>query len=142
MRSRRLKTIHQGPEKIDKREDVGHWEADYVICKDHQPLLVMHERKTRLTLVSKLSGRGAAETISAMTAQFKKLAKSMRAPMTLDNDLGFALHENLTAMLGMKTYFYDAYASWQKGGVEWANGRLRYWIPKRADLSKYSDEDI
>ena len=135
-------SIHQRPETIDKREDVGHWEADYVICKDHQPLLVMHERKTRITLVSKLSGRGAAETIAALTAKFKKLAKSLRATLTLDNDLGFAMHENLQTMLGMKTYFCDAYASWQKGGVERANGRLRYWIPKRADLSKYSDQDI
>lgn len=135
-------SIHQRPETIGKRQDVGHWEADYVICKDHQPLLVMHERKTRITLVSKLTGRGAAETIAALTAKFKKLGKSLRATVTLDNDLGFAMHEHLQTMLGMKTYFCDAYASWQKGGVERANGRLRYWIPKRADLSKYSDEDI
>jgi hypothetical protein len=31
----------------------------------------------------------------------------------------------------MTTWFCDAYASWQKGGVENANGRLRRWLPRR-----------
>ena len=135
-------SIHERPENVNDRNEIGHWESDYVICKHHQPLLVIHERKTRLTLAMKLTGRSAAETISVLTAQFKKIGKSFRATLTLDNDLGFALHHQLTTMLGIDTYFCDAYASWQKGGVENANGRLRRWIPKGADLSKYSDEDI
>ena len=135
-------SIHDRPEVVEDRGEIGHWEADYMICKNHQPLLVIHERKSRVTIAAKLTGRSAAETISVLTAKFKKLAKGLRASVTFDNDLGFAMHENLQTMLGMKTYFCDAYASWQKGGVENANGRLRYWIPKRADLAKYSDDDI
>lgn len=42
----------------------------------------------------------------------------------------------------MATYFCDAYASWQKGGIENANGRLRRWLPRRTDLNDVSDEDI
>ena len=38
--------------------------------------------------------------------------------------------------------FCDAYASWQKGGVENANGRLRRWLPRQIDIDKVSDEDI
>ena len=34
------------------------------------------------------------------------------------------------------------YASWQKGGVENANGRLRRWLPRQIDIDKVSDEEI
>jgi IS30 family transposase len=36
-------------------------------------------------------------------------------------------------MRAMTTWFCDAYASWQKGGVENANGRLRRWLPRQID---------
>ena len=48
----------------------GHWEADLVICKRSRPVLVLHERKTRITLMTRLAGKTAAETIAAMTAAF------------------------------------------------------------------------
>jgi IS30 family transposase len=34
----------------------------------------------------------------------------------------------------MATWFCDAYASWQKGAVENANGRLRRDLPRDLDL--------
>ena len=36
----------------------------------------------------------------------------------------------------------DAYASWQKGGVENANGRIRRWLPRNTDLDALDDDDI
>ena len=42
----------------------------------------------------------------------------------------------------MTTWFCDAYASWQKGGVENANGRLRRWLPRDIDLDTLTDEEI
>jgi IS30 family transposase len=46
------------------------------------------------------------------------------------------------AMADMATWFCDAYASWQKGGVENANGRLRRWLPRHIDIDRMSDEEI
>src|SRR4051812_38475729 len=45
-------------------------------------------------------------------------------------------------MRNMTTWFCDAYASWQKGGVENANGRLRRWLPRHLDIDQMSDEEI
>ena len=45
-------------------------------------------------------------------------------------------------MRAMTTWFCDAYASWQKGGVENANGRLRRWLPRQIDIDKVSDQEI
>jgi IS30 family transposase len=38
--------------------------------------------------------------------------------------------------------FCDAYASWQKGGVENANGRLGRWLHRPLDIDQLSDAEI
>jgi len=48
----------------------------------------------------------------------------------------------LRGMLSASTYFCDAYASWQKGGVENANGRIRRWLPRGMDLEDFSEDNI
>ena len=45
-------------------------------------------------------------------------------------------------MRAMTTWFCDAYASWQKGGVENANGRQRRWLTRQIDIDQVSDEEI
>jgi hypothetical protein len=42
----------------------------------------------------------------------------------------------------LTTWFCDAYASGQKGGVENSNGRLRRWLPRHLDIDPTSDQDI
>ncbi len=42
----------------------------------------------------------------------------------------------------MATYFCATYASWQKGAIENANGRLRRWLPRQTNLDGLSDEDM
>jgi IS30 family transposase len=67
---------------------------------------------------------------------------SWRGSITFDNDTAFARHALLRSMLRATTSFRDAHASWQKGGGETANGRLRRWLPRRTDLDTMDDEDI
>ena len=134
--------ISERTEAADQREEVGHWEADLVICKRSRPVLVLHERKTRLTLISRLMGKTAAETVSVLMALVKRLAPALRGSITFDNGGEFARHALLRDMLSATTYFCDAYASWQKGGVENTNGRIRRWLPRSIDLDQLSDEDI
>ena len=52
----------------------GHWEGDLIICKRTRPVLVLHERKSRVTLAARLAGKTAAETISVMLAVFARSA--------------------------------------------------------------------
>lgn len=134
--------ISQRSDDADARETVGHWEADLVICKRSRPVLALHERKTRITLMSRLAGKTAGETIAVMMAAFRRLDPSMRGSVTFDNDTCFARHMLLRGLLSATTYFCDAYASWQKGGIENANGRIRRWLPRRTDLDAVSEQDI
>ena len=120
----------------------GHWEGDLIICKCARPVLVLHERKSRVTLAARLTGKTAAETISAMLAVFGRIDPQLRRSITFDNDTAFAQHGLLRTMRDMTTWFCDAYASWQKGGIENANGRLRRWLPRHLDIDRTSDQDI
>lgn len=135
-------SIHERPDEVDDRSSVGHWEGDLVICQRTRPVLVLHERKTRVTLAARLTGKGAAETASVVMNIFRRLDPGLRQSITFDNDTAFARHGWLREALDMATYFCDAYASWQKGGVENANGRLRRWLPRQTNLDDVSDEDM
>ena len=135
-------SIHDRPKTIESRGEAGHWEGDLIICKRTRPVLVLHERKSRVTLAARLTGKTAAETISAMLAVFGRINPHLRRSITFDNDTAFAQHGLLRTMRDMTTWFCDAYASWQKGGVENANGRLRRWLPRHLDIDRTSDQDI
>src|ERR1700730_5850529 len=77
-----------------------------------------------------------------MLAIFARIKPVLRKSITFDNDTAFAQHGLLQSMRAMATWFCDAYASWQKGGVENANGRLRRWLPRHIDIDRLSDEEI
>ena len=135
-------SIHERPENVNNRSQIGNWEADLIICQRTRPVLVLHERKSRVTLAAKLTGKSAAETAGAIMAIFKRLDPVLRQSITFDNGTEFARHSLLKETLGMATWFCDAYASWQKGGIENANGRLRRWLTRKTNLDDVSDEDI
>ena len=50
-------SIHDRPKIIESRGEAGHWEGDLIICKCAQPVLVLHERKSRVTLAARLTGK-------------------------------------------------------------------------------------
>ncbi len=134
--------VSQRSDAAATRQEAGHWEGDLIICRRSRPVLVLHERKTRLTLMTRLAGKTAGETVAAIMAVFRRLDAGMRGSITFDNDTCFAHHALLRGMLSATTYFCDAYASWQKGGVENANGRIRRWLPRRTDLDTLEEDDI
>ena len=44
--------------------------------------------------------------------------------------------------LGMLAYFADPYSSYQRGGNENRNGRIRRHLPKRTGFDGLTDEDL
>src|SRR4051794_10799102 len=136
------RSIHDRPEAVQAREDAGHWEGDLLICKRTRPVLVLKERKTRFVLAARLAGKSAAETVAVLMAVFRRLDPRLRSSITFDNDTAFARHGLLASACAMTTWFCDAYASWQKGAVENANGRLRRDLPRDLDLDALGDAEL
>lgn len=128
--------IGQRPPEANDRRQAGHWEADLMLFRRHgQAVLVAHERRSRLTLVTRQPSKAAKPALDSLTAIFKRLPRSLRRSITFDNGTEFALHHRLGAELGMRTFFCDPHAPWQKGGIENAIGRLRRPLPRKADLA-------
>lgn len=150
----RRKKIHRGkirdrvslterPSEALDRMQAGHWEADLLSCKRNtQHLLVLHERCSRYTASLKLENKTAAHTFSRILGFLRTLPEHLRRTMTFDNGLEFAQHWKLSDALGIQTYFCDVYASWQKGGIENMNGRLRRDLPRKIDLSLLTEQDL
>src|SRR4051794_36204910 len=136
------RSIHDRPADVRERKDPGHWEGDLLICKRTRPVLVLKERKTRFVLAARLAGKSAAETVAVLMAVFRRLDPRLRSSITFDNDTAFARHGLLASACAMTTWSCDAYASWQKGAVENANGRLRRDLPRDLDLDALGDAEL
>jgi transposase, IS30 family len=137
-------SIHERPQiETKKRKDFGHWEGDLMACrKNSQHMLVLRERKSMLTLSLRLANKKAKTTTQAIRDLMKDIPKEARKTITFDNGGEFAGHHVLTKELGLKTFFCDPYASWQKGGVENTNGRLRRDIPRKTNLYELTEDDF
>lgn len=124
-------SIDLRPEYIANRDSIGHWETDNVIGKqtDDTVLSVSVERKTRLTIMS-LVERSASSKTKALFTRFSLLPEVLRQTITTDNGKENTYHQQITKSLGMPVYFCHAYCSWEKGGVENMNGRIRHFLPK------------
>ena len=121
----------------------GHWESDTVVCRKQKTALsVQYERKTQLLRLHKVRDRSAEATEDALRDTIASLPQQAFRSITFDNGGEGSCHVRIRDDYGIQTFFCDAYASWQKGGVENINGLLRQYIPKDADLSRMTDEDI
>lgn len=137
-------SIDQRPQKINQKKEYGHWESDTLEsgkkCKEN--MSVQYERKTQLLRLNKIKNKTAKETEKAIRKSLDTLPGHLRRSITFDNGKESVTHIKLREDYNIKTYHCDPYASWQKGGVENINGLLRQYLPKHADFSKLTDEDV
>lgn len=135
--------ISKRPLYINARRQPGHWETDYVLFSRYgQSVLVAQERSSRFVLLAKPPSRKAAPTAAQLHDWLASLPPQLRRTLTQDNGTEFADHHTLRDALGIKTFFCDPHSPWQKGGIENANGRIRYFLPRKADLRHYSPRQI
>jgi len=134
--------IDQRPEIISKRERFGDWEGDLIVSgkSGKGVLIVLEERKSRYPILKRVMSQKASvinQHIKEKTGGFICFNS-----LTIDNDVSFSKHEELSEILGCPVYFCHPYHAWEKGGVENTNKLIREYIPKGADISKLSDEYI
>jgi len=133
--------IDERPKYIEKRFQFGHFEADFIESgKDGKgSLLVLVERKTRYPWLKYLRSRDT-ETVNRSIQEL--LAGIPVKTLTLDNDISFQKHEKLSVLIGADVFFCHPFASHEKGTVENRNKAIRRYMPKRSDLSIYSEEYV
>lgn len=135
--------IHARPGFVNTRLVFGHWEGDTIEGRrgEGDGIHTEVERQTRYTLACKVGRIASPETIRAQLRLFRNLPDTARQSTTLDN--GREHHRHVTLrFLGMKTYFCDPYASWQRGTNENTNGLLRRYFPKGSSFLALSHEEL
>lgn len=136
-------SIHQRPLVVAERQEIGHWEGDLMsFLKNSQHILVLRERMTMFTLSVRLDSKKAESTAEKIVELMKQIPARARKTLTLDNGNEFAAHGLCRRKLGLDVFFCDPYASWQKGGVENTNGRLRRDLPRKTDIHRMKKEDF
>jgi transposase, IS30 family len=136
-------SINARPKAVDQRIQIGHWEGDTLISRKSKIALhSMTERVTRLLRLSKLQSKSAVESNKSVAKALKNLPTKTKWTLTLDNVTENAGHEELTEKLGIKCYFADPYAAWQRGSNEQINGLIRRYLPKGTDFSKIDKDQI
>jgi IS30 family transposase len=127
--------LAERPEAVGLRRDPGHWEADLMAFSRYgQTILMLHERMSRALVGAKLASKHAQPVAAAIAAALTGLPAPLRQTVPFDNGTEFARHFDLPP-LGIRTYFCDPHAPWQKGGIENAIGRLRRFLPRKTDLA-------
>ena len=135
-------SIDERPAVVDERVEVGHWEIDTVIGKNHSGALVtIVERVTRFT-ASKVVKSKRAEEVTAATIALLTPFKRLVRTITADNGKEFAYHEQIATSLGCHFYFAHPYHSWERGLNENTNGLLRQDFPKNTDFKQISDSQL
>lgn len=131
--------IDKRPKRVEKRREFGHFEGDFIESgRDGKgSLLVLVERKTRYPFLAYTEDKGTAH-INELLAE--TLRNVQVKSLTIDNDLSFQKHEELSELMKAAVFFCHAYSSSEKGTVENRNKAIRRYIPKRSDLSSYEKE--
>lgn len=134
--------IDDRPKIVERRGRFGDWEGDLIVSgrSGRGVLLVLYERLARYVVIKRL----LTTSPDVINAAFAEITGGMIIvqSVTLDNDLAFRKHEQLSELLDAPVYFCHPYHSWEKGGVESVNHLIRRYVPKGSDISQYTDEYI
>ena len=135
-------SISERPAEADGKR-FGDFEMDTIVGRgNHGAIVTLIERSTNMLFMRKLTkGKNAKELARAvihLLSPFKEHIKSI----TTDNGTEFACHEMISKSLGVNVYFADPYSSWQKGGIENANGLIRQYVPKSETFEHISHQQI
>jgi IS30 family transposase len=132
------------PQEVNDRSRYGDCETDTIVSgkktRSKAALSVLEDRKARYTRLKKIPNLKPSVNRKAIVKMGKIF--TMMHTLTFDNGIETKEHEKIAKALDILTFHCHSYASWEKGGVENTNGRIRRFIPKGADINAYSDAEI
>jgi IS30 family transposase len=132
--------IEQRPEVVDERSRLGDWEADTVFgCRKHQAIVTVTERKSRFTLMQKVTRKTSQEVGDAL---IELLQPYPVLTLTVDNGKEFMEHQRVAQALQADVYFAHPNSAWERGTNENTNGLIRQYFPKGSDFSNITNQEI
>jgi IS30 family transposase len=136
------RSIEERPVVANRRKRLGDWEADTLLGKNRkQALVTLTERKSRFTLLGKVSQRTAQAVQDQIHHLLLPVVNKVHT-LTSDHGKEFAFHQQIAEALQLDFYFAHPYAAWERGTNENTNGLLRQYFPKKRDFQWVSQKDV
>lgn len=146
------RSITERPKAAEDRSEYGHWEMDTVVGGTGTSpacLLVLTERRTRQQIIRKIPGRtqrAVARALDRLERESTSIFTTMKS-LTCDNGCEFLDSEAIeTSALRKRprceVFFAHPYSSFERGSNENANRIIRRFIPKGADISHFTRNQI
>lgn len=151
----RGRSIEERPSEANERTQIGHWEMDLVLggkgCGS-ACLLTLTERKSRREIIRKLPDKTQASVIHELDVLERQMGRKgfskMFKTITADNGSEFlnssAMERSCLSRCKQRTQVFYAhpYSAYERGSNENLNRMIRRFIPKGANIGKYTKREI
>lgn len=137
-------SIHDRDSIIDERGRLGDFEGDTVYGSVGKGYLITAVDRRSRQLVAAIARDKRKETTNAAFVSAFAQAEIPVKPLslTLDNGTEFLAFKQLEKELGVKVFFADAHAPWQRGSNENINGLIRFFFPRGTNFNKVTDDEL
>jgi IS30 family transposase len=135
-------SIHDRPDHINTRSEVGHYECDLIFNdgSQSQNICTLIERITRKAFLIFNKNKLAKTVMDSLIKRINDEGLIVKS-ITFDNGTEFADHTRLNS-LKIDTYFCDPGTPSQKGAIENFNGMLRRFVPSELAAADITEEYV
>lgn len=135
--------IEDRPAEANDRSEIGHFEGDTIIGHGHRSCIVtLVDRKSRFLLAGKCASKRVEDVAPVIIRLLSKIPPEKRKTITFDQGPEFSQPELLEQALGVRVYFANAHAPWERGTNENTNGLLRQFYSKERGLGDVTQSDV
>lgn len=132
------------PQEALGRAVPGHWEGDLITGELNRSAVgTLVDRCSRYVMLLHLPNDHGAEAVrDQMIDAIARMPARIRKTVTWDQGSEMARHLEITATTGVQVYFCNPHSPWERPTNENTNGLLREFLPKGANLSRYTRTDL